>query len=116
MKKEFDFDQVGKKLPYKAPDSYIENLSPHALINRPKKRFKSPKRLLIYAAAFVVILVVSSLMFVNSGNNKAIENFDQELDAIASFNTVQFENFIKNLTDEELATIAVILDSELFDN
>ena len=116
MRKEFDFEQVGKKLPYKAPESYIESFCPHIFINRSRKTFRSPLRIFVYAAAFVVIMVISSLLFVNPVNKQATESFEHESNAIANFNTAEFEIIIKNFTDEELSTLSVILDSELFDN
>jgi hypothetical protein len=116
MKKDFDFEQVGKKLPYKAPESYIETFKPNFRRNTLRKSNKVTLRLFVYAAASVALLIVSSLIFINPGNRGNILNDTTEADAFAGIKSDDFDAIFKNLTDEELTTLSVILDSDMFEN
>lgn len=116
MKKDFDFEQVGKKLPYKAPESYIENFKPSFRRNTLRKSNKVTLRLFVYAAASVALLVVSSLIFINPGNRHNNLNIASESDFFTEIESADLDSVFKNLTDEELTTLSVILDSDMFEN
>lgn len=116
MKKDFDFEQVGKKLPYKAPESYIESFKPDFRRNTPRKSNKVTLRLFVYAAASVALLIVSSLIFINPGNRENILNDATEADTFTGINSADLDMIFKSLTDEELTTLSVILDSDMFEN
>ncbi|MDP3437902.1 MAG: hypothetical protein Q8S04_11725 [Bacteroidales bacterium] len=116
MKKEFDFKQVGKRLPYKAPESYIENFKPNSRREAQRKPIKFPSRFFVYAAASVALLIICSIAFLTPDNEIDIQPFEQESGKIANFLTTDFEVIFKDFTDEELTSLSVILDSDLFEN
>jgi hypothetical protein len=116
MKKIFDFEQVGKRLPYKAPDPYIENFKPDFLQYTQRKNNKITIRLFVYAAASVALLIISSLIFINPGNRQNRHISDNEVDSFANINSADFNVIVKSFTDEELTALTVILDSDMFEN
>ncbi len=116
MKKDFDFEQVGKKLPYKAPESYIETFKPNFRRNAQRKSNSITIRLFVYAAASVAMLIVSSLIFINPGNRENTLYDTTETDTFTGIKSADFDVIFKTLTDEELTTLSVILDSDMFEN
>lgn len=116
MKKEFDFELVGKRLPYKAPESYIENFKPKFHREAHRKSTKFPSRLFVYAAASVALLIICSIAFLTPDTETEVQPFEQESGNIANFLTTDFEVIFKDFTDEELTSLSVILDSDLFEN
>lgn len=116
MKKDFDFEQVGKRLPYKAPDSYVENFKPNFLRHTPHRNNKMAIRLFVYAAASVALLIISSLIVLNPGKRQNFLTSQQETEPFANINSADFNDIIKSFTDEELTTLSVILDSDMFEN
>ena len=116
MNKDFDFEKVGKKLPYKAPESYIETFKPNFRRNAQRKSNRITIRLFVYAAASVAMIIVSSLIFINPVNRLSIHSNVPEKDSFTGIYTADFDVIFKNLTDEELTTLSVILDSDMFEN
>ncbi len=99
MNKEFDFDKIGKRMPYSTPDGFFNNLeddiwkevkgncqekeNSKAVTIEPRQvRSKSAKfhlfmRSVIVAAASIALVLVIHLSFFKSNNASSINDVDQ---------------------------------------
>ena len=107
MKEDFDFDRVGKRLPYTAPDGFLDDMENNVwetvklemLPSKPKRNFR-----LWYSvtgglvAASIALLVVFNLLPHDSSNSfedveKAIANLSSS-DQDYLFATYQYDLFM----------------------
>lgn len=107
MKEDFDFDRVGKRLPYTAPDGFLDDMENNVwetvklemLPSKPKRNFR-----LWYSvtgglvAASIALLVVFNLLLYDSSNSfedveKAFANLSSS-DQDYLFATYQYDLFM----------------------
>jgi|GEM_PF-6090984 hypothetical protein len=97
----FDFDTVGKRLPYDVPEGYIHNFS----VKRAESGRGVLRRASLFVAASLFLVVISGLFIVY--RDKKIPS---------SFESYEIESMIKELSDDELVTLSMILDDNLFND
>jgi len=62
MKKDTEFQEIGKKIPYKVPEDFFENISEKMLMEA-RKREKGHKRKLIVLRTFAVAASLAAVAF-----------------------------------------------------
>lgn len=102
MTKHVDFDNIGKKTPYRIPEGFFEEMQQqvlHQVEEKPHRRLLSIKHLSY--AAIGVAAAAAAFIFVPRDNAE----IDQE------YNTI---SWIEQLSDEDLKTMDDISDYDIF--
>ena len=128
--KEFDFDKIGKRLPYDRPNDFLDNFAERSLsdYNR-RERGKSLRRTFYKVsaiAASVIILITVTLQMKNRAEFKGyisndtikLDNIDQTTASNSPTSTQiksddNLGSIIKEMSDEELAVVATMFGEEL---
>ncbi|WP_294618879.1 hypothetical protein [uncultured Bacteroides sp.] len=116
MKKEFDFDDIGKRTPYRVPEGFFEDMQQkvrqHTYGSKPAvRRFR-----MVIAASMAVAAVLASLLFMPS-------HFRQAGRGTSDLQTLDIENctatadqWIHEMSDEELEELVSFSESDIFLN
>ena len=140
MKKEFDFEKSGKKLPYPVPEDFFRNITEKTLKKAKERQQKAKFRKLVFtAAASVLIAVAIGFSVIVSRQNKTevaesiqpepkIENntvqrgsnintnnsTDQAAKNTVTEKPETLDKLIANMSDQELNELAEVLSVEIF--
>ena len=107
MKKDFDFEDIGKQVPYRVPEGFFEEMQQRVAerTQQPAKRRTWLLRLspvMLAAAA-----VLSGIIFLPEITNvPRVENFSQV--------TVDNNSWIENISDEDLEAMDDFLSYDIF--
>ena len=118
MKKDFDFDDIGKRTPYRTPEGFFEDVQRKVMERAGlKQQRKSHTKLIIstvitIAAVWVGFLFVPSLrqadeVTTSSSNTLAVDR---------SNGTDPVDTWIKELSDEELEELVSFSENDIFLN
>ena len=116
MDKDFDFDNIGKRTPYRTPENFFEEAQ-HKILERTvgeQRRLKMIIPAVIAVAAVLAgILFTPSLRYMNTdvpatSNRLAIENNNVAADPV--------DKWIKELSDEELEELVSFSENDIFLN
>ncbi len=115
MNRDFDFDDIGKKTPYRVPEAFFDNLQQEVL-RRSGVRRRFRLRPTVVWAACVAAAFVAGLVFMPLFAPEA-----QPEDAVsASTGTVAMANagdkWIYEMSDEELEELAGFSEYDMFLN
>ena len=119
MDKDFDFDNIGKQIPYRTSDNFFEEVQRKVMeqtgITQRRKRCRLH---MIVATTFAAVAVLAGLLFVPSflpadsplSDTKvlAIDNVTLSVDPVG--------NWIKNISDEELEELVSFSENDIFLN
>ena len=107
MKQEFDLDKIGKKVPYRVPEAFFEEMQKNVMdkVNHPKRCRTIWLRLspVIVAAA----AVLSAVMFLP-------RNYEEENVGKISLVTVESSDWIEDMSDEDLQAMDEIAECDVF--
>lgn len=119
MNKEFDFDDIGKRMPYKTPESFFED-NRREILNRTcgeEHRGRNRWRIVIPALLGAVALL-AGLLFMpllhEKGETSATLSPLVLMAETESANSEVMDNFIENLSDEELQELAEFSETDIF--
>ena len=118
MKKDFDFDDIGKQTPYRVPDGFFEDMQRKVMVRSGAGRQRKSRIRLIVSSAIAVAAVLAGVLFIPSlyrmdGTKSASS------DALAverSNNTDPVDKWIKELSDEELEELVSFSENDIFLN
>jgi len=116
MNKEFDFDKVGKRLPYKIPGSFLDEFTGNCINMTKEKKGRSFRVHLwkiSFAAASVVLILITGLLL-NKGKEVPIINFNDSIKNVTISENTEVEKIIRELSDDELILLSTMLDSDMF--
>ncbi len=142
MNKEFDFDRIGKQIPYKVPGGFFDEITSRTLI-KAREREQKAKIRRIYTAVSVaasLLIMISVALFLKTGQpviqteNVVVQPAEpvKPLSESVTTNTTEplptkekaempviekpetWEKLLAEMTDEELVVLADDLDDELF--
>ena len=119
MDKDFDFDNIGKQIPYRTSDNFFEEVQRKVMeqtgITQRRKRCRLH---MIVATTFAAVAVLAGLLFVPSflpadsplSDTKvlAIDNVTLSVDPV--------DKWIKNISDEELEELVSFSENDIFLN
>ncbi|GCB34994.1 hypothetical protein [Bacteroides faecalis] len=119
MDKDFDFDNIGKQTPYHTSDNFFEEVQQKVMKQTGIVRRRKRRRLqMVVATTFAAAAVLAGLLFVPSflpvdsplsdTNVLAIDNVTLSIDPV--------DNWIKNLSDEELEELVSFSENDIFLN
>lgn len=110
MEKEFDFDKIGKRMPYQTPDGFFDKMEDDIwhevkqdLQPKPKHRAKRVRVLawVLSAAACIALVVV-----LHAGHR---QNLQQQADSLA-----QVDKAFANLSPEDQAYMLQVYQEDVF--
>ena len=108
MNKEFDFDDIGKRIPYRTPETFFEH-NRREILNR--------FRVIVPAILVVAALLVGILFMPFSHEKSDIPDVSSAFILMAgteSGNSEAMDNFIESLSDEELQELAELSETDIF--
>jgi|GEM_PF-6230350 len=128
--KEFDFDKIGKKLPYDRPNDFLDNFAERSLSDYNKHERGKTLRRTFYKvsaiAASVIILITVTLQMKNraefdgyiSNDTAKLDNIEQSTaSSLPTSSQIKSDDdlgsIIKEMSDEELAVVATMFSEEL---
>lgn len=118
MNKEFDFDDIGKKMPYRTPDNFFEDMQQKVMEctyggQRPKHRLQILSSVAIAAAA-----VLAGLLFIPSYFQTGdVPNGTLDILAIERRSgSDSADKWIYELSDEELEELVNFSENDIFLN
>lgn len=108
MEKKFDFNQIGKRMPYSTPDNFFDKLEKEVKASLPTEC--KPKRtrvitLAVLSAAASLLLLIGIGTTIDSKNNAANED---------KCNMVAVEQAFNNLDDNDQVTLLSIYQDDVF--
>ena len=105
MNKDFDFDEIGKRMPYRTPEGFFENAKADIL----KRADEEKKRLRLYRlrwgvsiALAVAAMVCGFVFFTSVPKDMPDADFATEWLAQTHGEVDAMELYVQGLTDEEL--------------
>ncbi|OFY44317.1 MAG: hypothetical protein A2X18_01545 [Bacteroidetes bacterium GWF2_40_14] len=117
MNKEFDFNKVGKKMPYKIPGTFLEGFSVNSVSKIKKEKRGRHIRMhlwkISFAAASVVLILITGI-FLKKGSEAPVINFNDTIKNATISESTEVERIIRELSDDELTLISLMLDSDMF--
>ena len=119
MDKDFDFDNIGKRTPYRTPDNFFEETQRKILERtvdeqRKKRRLKRIISTVIAVAAVLAgILFTPSLRYMNTDTPSASNILAVDKNNVT---TDPVDKWIKELSDEELEELVSFSENDIFLN
>ena len=104
MDKDFDFDNIGKRTPYRTPDNFFEE-------TQRKKRIIPT--VIAVAAVLAGILFTPSLRYMNTDTPSASNILAVDKNNVT---TDPVDKWIKELSDEELEELVSFSENDIFLN
>lgn len=117
MNKEFDFYKVGKRLPYKIPESFLDEFTGDCINMAKEAKNGRSSRVhlwkISFAAASVVLILITSL-FLNKEKEVPVINFNDSIKNTTIYENNEVDRIIRELSDDELIFLSTMLDSDMF--
>lgn len=117
MERDFDFDDIGKKTPYRVPEGFFDEMQ-HNIRKRTYGVQSAGRRWRIaLSAGAAVAAVVAGLLFVplHSGHNGGRGDV-QLMDAGSRTATALADKWIYEMSDEELEELVSFSENDIFLN
>ena len=113
MKREFDFEEVGKKVPYQLPADFFEKMQDEVLtrVNEPENRvLKSSKKryIKLMPSIIAVAAVLSAVVYI------PLRNHQEEVEQISQASVVEDVSWIEDMSDEDLQSMSDFTDCDIF--
>ena len=119
MDKDFDFDNIGKRTPYRTPDNFFEEAQ-HKILERTVGEQRKKRRLkriiptvIAVAAVLAGILFTPSLRYMNTDTPSASNILAVDKNNVT---TDPVDKWIKELSDEELEELVSFSENDIFLN
>lgn len=117
MDREFDFDDIGKKTPYRTPEHFFEDMQRRVMerVCDGQQRKRRLRRMLSVAVAAAAILV-GVLLVPPYLRTEDVPAGTSDMLAADSGNGEQVDKWIQDLSDEELKELIDFSESDIFLN
>ena len=119
MNKEFDFDDIGKRIPYRTPETFFEHNRREILKHTcgEERHERNRFRVIVPAILVVAALLVGILFMPFSHEKSDISDVSSAFILMAgteSGNSEAMDNFIESLSDDELQELAELSETDIF--
>ena len=118
MKKDFDFDDIGKRTPYTTPDGFFEDVQRKVMERTGVKQQRKSHMKLIISTVVAIAAVLAGILFVPSlrqiNDVKSPSSITLAVDR--SNGTDPVDTWIKELSDEELEELVSFSENDIFLN
>ena len=118
MKKEFDFDDIGKRTPYTTPDGFFEDMQRKVMERTGMKQQRKSHMKLVISTAVAIAAMLTGLLFVPSfyQTDDVKPSSSNVLAVERSKGTDTEDKWIKELSDEELEELVSFSENDIFLN
>lgn len=118
MKKDFDFDNIGKRTPYRTPDGFFEEMQQKVMERTGIKQQRKSHMKLIVSTVIAIAAMLTGLLFVPSlRQTDEIKPASSNVLAVERSNGADTEDkWIKELSDEELEELVSFSENDIFLN
>ena len=116
MKKDFDFDDIGKRTPYTTPDGFFEDMQRKVMERTGMKQQRKSHMKLVISTAVAIAAMLTGLLFVPSfyQTDDVKPSSSNVLAVERSKGTDTEDKWIKELSDEELEELVASLKTIYF--
>lgn len=120
MKKDFNFEDIGKRTPYLTPEGFFQRMQEEVMERTLKKKSKKVLRLkLAFAAVIGAAAMLTGVLFFSSRQLKT-ENRPSDSFIVATGNSISYsdaiDQYVENMSDEELAEWIEFSENDIFMN
>ena len=105
MNKEFDFDDIGKKTPYRTPDNFFEDMQQKVMERTCGGQRRKHRLQIMFSTAIAAAAILAGVLFVPS--------YLRTEDAPAG---TSVDKWIHELSDEELEELVNFSENDIFLN
>ena len=117
MKKDFDFDDIGKRTPYCTPDGFFEDMQRRVMERAGVKQRRKSHFKLIVSAVVTMAAILAGFLFVPSLRQiNDVKSPSSILAVDRSNGTDAVDKWIKELSDEELEELVSFSENDIFLN
>ena len=117
MKKDFDFDDIGKRTPYCTPDGFFEDMQRRVMERAGVKQRRKSHLKLIVSAVVMMAAILAGFLFVPSlRQTNDVKSPSSILAVDRSNGTDAVDKWIKELSDEELEELVSFSENDIFLN
>ena len=118
MKKDFDFDDIGKRTPYTTPDGFFEDVQRKVMERTGVKQQRKSHMKLIISTVVAIAAVLAGILFVPSLRqmDEVKSSSSNRLAVDRSNGTDPVDTWIKELSDEELEELVSFSENDIFLN
>ena len=118
MKKDFDFDDIGKRTPYTTPDGFFEDVQRKVMERTGVKQQRKSHMKLIISTVVAIAAVLAGILFVPSLRqmDEVKSSSSNTLAVDRSNGTDPVDKWIKELSDEELEELVSFSENDIFLN
>ena len=118
MKKDFDFDDIGKRTPYTTPDGFFEDVQRKVMERTGVKQQRKSHMKLIISTVVAIAAVLTGILFVPSLRqmDEVKSSSSNTLAVDRSNGTDPGDKWIKELSDEELEELVSFSENDIFLN
>ena len=117
MKKDFDFDAIGNRTPYRTPDGFFEDMQRRVMERAGVKQRRKSHLKLIVSAVVTMAAILAGFLFVPSLRQiNDVKSPSSILAVDRSNGTDAVDKWIKELSDEELEELVSFSENDIFLN
>ena len=114
MKKDFDFDDIGKRTPYTTPDGFFEDVQRKVMECTGVKQQRKSHMKLIISTVITMAAVLIGFLFVPS--LRQADEVKTSSSKVLANGTESVDKWIKELSDEELEELVSFSENDIFLN
>ena len=114
MKKDFDFDDIGKRTPYRTPDGFFEDVQRKVMERTGVKQQRKSHMKLIISTVVAIAAVLAGILFVPS--LRQMDEVKSSSSKVLANGTESVDKWIKELSDEELEELVSFSENDIFLN
>lgn len=117
MKKDFDFDEIGKRTPYRTPEGFFENVQTKIMKcagEEKKRRCILNIRMGISVALAVAAMICGVVFFSKAPKELPEHGMDAVWVAFGEMGSDAMDVYVRNLTDEELKEWVEFSENDIY--
>ena len=117
MKKDFDFDEIGKRTPYRTPEGFFENVQTKIMkrAGEEKKRRRILNIRMGISVALAVAAMICGFVFFSKAPKELPEHgMDAVWVAFGEMGSDAMDVYVRNLTDEELKEWVEFSENDIY--
>ncbi len=117
MDKEFDFDEIGKKTPYRTPDNFFEEMQQKVMERTYGGQRRKHRLQILFSTAIAAAAVLAGILFIPPYfRTEDIPNGTSDMLAVEGNSSDPADKWIHELSDEELEELVSFSENDIFLN
>jgi len=117
--KDFDFDDIGKKTPYRTPDSFFEDMQQRVMERTYGGQCRKPRKhrlQIIFSTAIAAAAVLAGVLFITPHFQTEDTPGTSDMLAVEGNAVDPVDKWIYELSDEELEELVSFSENDIFLN